>query len=89
MVRGFAARRSNAIAQPATLALRPTDGDAWLLRFGGERIIAETREADADASVRGSSSDIYRWLWNRPSDVVVDGDVSVAELWRSVRVRWS
>jgi len=89
MLLGFAARRSNAIARAATLALRPSDGDAWLLTFGGERIVAEKIEADADASVRGTSSDIYLWLWNRPSDVHVTGDAAVADLWRSVRVRWS
>jgi len=89
MLHGFAARRNNAIARPATVALRPSDGDAWLLTFGGERIVAEPSDADADAAVSGTSSAIYLWLWNRPSDVVVDGDVSVAGLWRSVRVRWS
>ena len=92
LVRGFARRRSNAIATEATLALRPTDGGAsWLLTFGGEHIDAiEAPDVKrADAAVSGSSSELYLWLWNRPSPVEVSGDGSVAALWRNVRVRWS
>ena len=92
MLLGFAARRSNAIDRSATLLLRPSDsGEPWLITLGGERIIAE-RDAvidDADATVAGTSGDIYLWLWNRPSAAVVTGDGSVASLWQSVRVRWS
>ena len=45
---------------------------------------AET--ADADATVRGSSCDLYRWAWNRPSPAVVEGDPAVVDLWRGVRI---
>jgi uncharacterized protein (TIGR03083 family) len=91
IVQGFARRRSNAIAQPATLALAASDGPDWTLTFGGERIVAEPRPADAPTViVRGSSSDLYRWLWNRPSPVEVFGESAVAQLWRdTVKVTWS
>jgi hypothetical protein len=36
------------------------------------------------------SSDLYLWLWNRPSGALVDGDHDVARLWaETVRVRWT
>lgn len=90
MLLGFAARRSNAIATRGNLALRPSDaGAAWLVTFGGERITAVEADSDADAVVAGTSSDIYLWLWNRPSAVSITGDVAIADLWRSVRVRWN
>jgi len=87
---GFAARRSNAIAQPGVLALCAADGPHWRIELGGERIAAVPDEApDADAVVSGTSSDIYLWLWNRPSAATVAGAADVAKLWRTVRVRWS
>ena len=87
---GFAARKSNAIKEDRTLALHPTDGQCWSVTMGGDRLVAEPDDMpDGDAVVRGSSSDVYLWLWNRPSAVVVEGDVSTAGLWRNVRVRWA
>jgi uncharacterized protein (TIGR03083 family) len=92
MLGGFAARKSNAIGQPAIVALRPTDGGAvWSVTFGGERLVAEpgVNVDEPDLTVEGSSSDIYLWLWNRPSAVEVSGDDELAALWRkTVRVRW-
>lgn len=92
LVTGFAARKRDTGDQKKTLGLAAADGPSWVLTFGGERI--EASESDdlgaADATVRGVSGDLYRWLWNRPSDAVVDGAASVAELWSTaVRVRWS
>ncbi|TAM89771.1 MAG: maleylpyruvate isomerase family mycothiol-dependent enzyme [Jatrophihabitans sp.] len=90
---GFARRRSNAIAAPGRLALHAEDGPSWLVTFGGERIEAATSGAGvdgggADATVSGTSSELYLWLWNRPSRAVVTGDAAVAQRWRGVRVRW-
>lgn len=91
VLNGFARRRRNAIATPGTLALRATDGAAWLVTLGGETIEAAESDAnvDADAVVTGSSSDLYLWLWNRPAEVTVTGGAELAALWRGVRVRWS
>ena len=89
---GFAARRSNATDRKAAIVLDAADGPSWLITLGGERIeAAPTDEAGtADLRVRGGSSDLYRWLWNRPSASVVEGDDEIAALWAgTVRVRWS
>jgi uncharacterized protein (TIGR03083 family) len=88
---GFARRRADGVERAATLGLDAADGPSWLVTFGGERIEADESEdlVGTDVTVRGVSSDLYRWLWNRPSDAVVDGDAQVAEMWAStVRVRW-
>lgn len=88
---GFGRRRSNAVPTAVTMGLDAADGPSWLITFGGERIEA-TRSEDlvsTAVTVRGLSSDLYRWLWNRPSDAVADGDADVAALWsQTVRVRW-
>jgi uncharacterized protein (TIGR03083 family) len=90
LVQGFARRKSNTIARPATMLLAAADGPSWTLTFGGECIAAEAAlTSEPTATVHGSSSDLYLWLWNRPSAAEVDGDDSVAQLWRdTVRVRW-
>ncbi|HKC27338.1 MAG TPA: maleylpyruvate isomerase family mycothiol-dependent enzyme [Jatrophihabitans sp.] len=92
ILNGFARRRANAIAVAATLGLDAADGPSWLVRFGGERIESEQTEdlVGTDVTLRGLSSDLYYWLWNRPSAAVIDGDGSVAARWAgAVRVRWS
>lgn len=87
---GFAARKANAVAQPATIGLRADDGPSWLITLGGERTLAGPLGSgmQADATVTGTSSDLYLWLWNRPSAATVAGDARVAALWREVCVRW-
>lgn len=89
---GFGRRRSNAIERPASLALIANDGPSWDIHFGGERIEAHSAcgFGESDAVVAGTSCELYRWLWNRPSGAQVSGDESVAELWgSSVRVSWN
>jgi uncharacterized protein (TIGR03083 family) len=94
MLLGFAARRRKPLERGATLALDVTDGPSWRVELGGDQVRAEPAESlgdgDADATVRGTSAELYRWLWNRPSAAVVSGDQAAAALWaRAVRVRWS
>jgi uncharacterized protein (TIGR03083 family) len=91
LLRGFAARKSNAIERAACLALNSVDGPSWLVTLGGERILAaEGDDSTGDLVVSGTSSDLYLWLWNRPSAASTAGDEELAELWaNSVRVRWS
>ena len=91
ILRGFAARKSNAIARAGMVSLNSTDGPSWLITLGGERIVAEEGgDTACDMTVSGTSSDIYLWLWNRPSAISVEGDASLADEWaKSVRVRWS
>jgi uncharacterized protein (TIGR03083 family) len=87
---GFAARRRRPLGRSATVALRASDGPSWHARIGGERVEASQGDnAAADLTVTGRSSDLYLWVWNRPSEAQVEGDPALAELWReSVRVRW-
>jgi uncharacterized protein (TIGR03083 family) len=92
LVRGFAGRRRSPLERKATIALRCTDGPSWLVRVGGERVEAEDGVDDpaGDLAVTGASSDVYLWLWNRPSGARAEGDESVAQVWSNgVRVRWS
>jgi uncharacterized protein (TIGR03083 family) len=92
ILHGFARRKSKAIARASTIGLEAADGPSWLIRLGGERIEsgAESDLRGTDLCVRGLSSDLYLWLWNRPCDAVLDGDDAVAALWaQTVRVRWS
>jgi uncharacterized protein (TIGR03083 family) len=93
LLQGFAARRSNAIGTTAMVAVAPSDGSTpWLVRLGGERIAAgpvDQAPVDTDLTVAGTASDLYLWLWNRPSAATVTGDARIAELWaKTVRVRW-
>lgn len=92
ILNGFARRRSNATQTAATIGLDASDGASWLITLGGERIESVESEdlTGTDVTIRGLSSDLYLWLWNRPGAAVVDGEADIAQLWAStVRVRWS
>lgn len=90
LVGGFATEAGFAASLPGLLALAPDDGPAWSVRFGdGPHRVTTGPGVDpgaADAVVRGTSSAVYLWAWNRPADVEVTGDAAVVDLWRQVRV---
>jgi uncharacterized protein (TIGR03083 family) len=91
LVAEMGTQRRHAVARPGVLALAPTDGgDPWRLTFGGERNRAEIAPpGGADAVVGGASCELYRWLWNRPADVTISGDLAIARSWASaVQVTW-
>jgi hypothetical protein len=88
MLLGFARRKSNTIDSEATISLRASDGPSWLITLGGERIAAREDDSAVQAALAGTSSDLYLWLWNRPSGAALSGNEEVAGLWREVRVRW-
>jgi uncharacterized protein (TIGR03083 family) len=74
--------------QPRTLRLRATDGPCaqWTLLIGEEppRLLEE-EPRQADCTVSGPVGTLYLAMWNRlrPGDgLVVDGDATVAALWR-------
>jgi len=50
---------------------------------------ASAAEVKADVVVSGRASDVYLWLWNRPSAADVAGARTVAAHWHDIRVRWS
>lgn len=89
---GFAARRRRPPPTSVRIGLDAADGPSWLVTLGGERVeAAQVADlAGADATVSGLSSDLYIWLWNRPSEAVVHGDPDAAAMWaETIRVRWS
>jgi uncharacterized protein (TIGR03083 family) len=89
---GFGRRRSYTPSRAGTVGLDAADGPSWLITLGGERIECGESEdlLGTDVTIRGLSSDLYLWLWNRPTEAVVDGDAEIAAVWaQSVRVRWA
>lgn len=88
MASGFARRRRR-FEREGSLVLAATDGPSWRAVFEAERVTLTPGDASADATVTGTSSDLYLWLWNRPSAATVSGDAEVAAQWGRVRVRWS
>lgn len=86
---GFAARPRPSI-EPGVMLVKPDDdAAAWALTFGDTGVTTSRGEADADVVLAGGASDLYLWLWNRPSAAVLSGDMSVAGRWHQIRVRWS
>lgn len=89
IVGAFATEQCFATDHAGRLLLEASDGPAWLVTFGRERnLVASGHLAgkDADAVVRGTSDQLYRWAWNRPASVAVTGDPEVLASWRDVRV---
>jgi uncharacterized protein (TIGR03083 family) len=86
---GFGARKKE--FEPGTLRLEPHGGPSWLVSLGpvGMTATAEGPGTPADATVTGSPSDVYRWMWNRPADVSVTGSAAVAKQWQKIQIRWS
>jgi uncharacterized protein (TIGR03083 family) len=95
VIAGFGGRRSSSWTEPErTLGMLPTDApdDGWLVHVGAAGSTPErsaAAAAGAECVLRGSASDLYLRLWNRPADVDVSGDPAVLAAWgRRVRVRW-
>jgi uncharacterized protein (TIGR03083 family) len=86
---GFGARKKS--FAPGTVRLAPTDGGSWHVTLSANGLIPVQDDpgTPTDATVSGSSCDVYRWMWNRPSDVQVEGDEAIAAEWQKIAVRWS
>ena len=69
-----------------TVSLTPLDSNAsWTLTAGPELLSCRPAAVDdADLSVFGLASDLYRWVWNRAEDedVSLRGDLALADRWR-------
>ena len=90
IVGAFATEPGFAVNRPGRLLLDASDGPAWMVTFGGDRNLVTSGDlsgAQADAVVDGSSDELYRWAWNRPSTATSAGDPAVLAAWRAVRVR--
>lgn len=85
---GFAREPQFASAHAGVLALRCIDGPSWLVTFGGPVTTALRSEdsSSATASVAGTSSALYRWVWNRPADVTMAGDEATIASWQRIRI---
>lgn len=89
---GFAARRYRPRDRTVTIGLRADDGPSWSAELGGEQILVEPLPETGwtNVMISGSSSELYLWLWNRPSVAQLRGDRDAAAQWGdTVRVRWS
>lgn len=75
-----------------TISLTPLDSNAsWTLSVGPDLLSCQPAAVDdADLSLFGLASDLYRWVWNRAGDddVSLRGDLALADRWRQdFRVR--
>jgi uncharacterized protein (TIGR03083 family) len=90
VVGDFATEPGFATGRPGRLLLEASDGPAWQVTFSSEGNLAVSGDlagTDADAVVRGTSDQLYRWAWNRPTIVATAGDPEVIQCWREVRVQ--
>jgi len=90
IVGAFATEPVFATGHAGRLLFEAADGPAWLVTFGSERNVIASGDlagTDADAVVRGTSDQLYRWAWNRPASVEATGDPEVLASWRAVRVQ--
>jgi len=75
--------------EPATFRFEPAGSRPWLVTLGPDGLAASRSGGNADLIVSGGASDVFRWLWNRPAEVTMAGDQSVAARWREqLQVRW-
>jgi uncharacterized protein (TIGR03083 family) len=72
---------------PRSIAITPLDANiSWTVQLAPAQVgVVREAASNADLSVFGLSSDLYRWVWNRAGDdeVSLRGDVTLADLWRS------
>jgi uncharacterized protein (TIGR03083 family) len=95
MLRGFVVRPRTPLRAepPVRLGVSCTDNDgAWTLHVSDQPVATETGlDQSADCVVRGSASDLFYTVWNRPSaqPLHVEGDSAVFGLFaKSVQIRW-
>lgn len=86
---GFGGRKRE--FTPGTITFAPSDAAAWYVTLGPSGLSATQSDpgTPSDLTVTGPVCDVYRWMWNRPCDVEVTGDASVAAQWQTIQVRWT
>jgi uncharacterized protein (TIGR03083 family) len=69
-----------------TISVTPLDSNAsWTLSIGPDLLSCRPVALDdADLTIFGSASDLYRWVWNRAADddVALRGELSLADRWQ-------
>lgn len=73
-----------------SIAIRCTDVDrAWTLQVASKLTVSAGGNG-GDATITGTAAGIYLALWNRGSEISLEGRPGVLERWRATqRVRWS
>ncbi|EST37088.1 hypothetical protein N566_14870 [Streptomycetaceae bacterium MP113-05] len=90
LLAGFHTRRVSRVRGERPLTLRISAADAadgeWTVRLsGGPPVVERSAGAEADCRLSGPAATLYLALWNRipyGDGVLIDGDASVATLWR-------
>jgi uncharacterized protein (TIGR03083 family) len=83
----FSTRRWDRPLPTGSLHLHRTDGPGeWLVRAVDGAVVTSREHAKGDVAVRGSASDLFRFVWNRGrgAEVEVFGDESVAAAWAAL-----
>lgn len=97
LLRGFYTRGKSKLFDGTeyTFVVQPTDLDRrWVVRVA-ERLTVDDGDdapvpAEPGAVLRGATAALYLALWNRGSDIHVEGDAGVATAWRArQKVTWS
>jgi len=73
---------------PSTLLLAPGDGAPIrvVIDDSGAQVSAP---GPTEATVSGTASQLYLWLWHRPAEVTITGNEDAASTWGAVRPRWA
>ncbi len=73
---------------PSTLLLAPSDGPTIrvVIDDSGARV---GDAGPSEATVSGTASQLYLWLWHRPAAVTITGNESAVSTWGAIRPRWS
>jgi uncharacterized protein (TIGR03083 family) len=83
----FSARRWERPLPIGSLHLHRTDGPGeWLVRAVDGEVVTTREHAKGDAAVRGSASDLFRFVWNRGTGASLEvlGDGAVAGDWAAL-----
>ena len=83
----FSARRWDRPLPAGSLHLHRTDGPGeWLVRAVDGAVVTTREHAKGDVAVRGSASDLFRFVWNRgrADGLEVLGDGAVADRWAAL-----
>jgi len=83
----FSVRRWERPLPSGSLHLHRTDGPGeWLVRAVDDAVVTAHEHAKGDVAVRGSASELFRFVWNRGrgEGLQLVGDDSVAHAWAAL-----
>ena len=73
-----------------TFTVRPTDSEAcWSARVAEGPLVTTVGDGGStDATLTGTSAQLYLGLWNRGAEIVETGQRALLARWKDVRVQW-